>query len=1045
MQTARLAGGIKLPAHALPTQYRYNTLNQVTAQKSPDGGKTEYWYDRLGRLALSRNARQLAMSSANNNYFSYTRYDTLGRITEVGQLRDTLNQAITDTFTRNETALTDWYASLQKNREQVTNTIYDIPYIGFVEADPTLVTAQQNVRNRVSYVTYTDKPDMTSSYNHGSFYSYDIHGNVDTLLQDYGQSGVVPNIMNKNGNRWKKLVYEYDLISGKVNKVMYQPRFSDQWTHRYYYDAENRLTEVETSTDGYTWEREAKYEYYLHGPLARTILGQQQVQGIDYAYTIQGWLKGVNSTGATIPHDMGGDAKAGGINQYIARDALGFNLNYFDGDYKTINPGVNPFPSYRLAGGSLPDSVYRPLYNGNISSMATHIRKFDELGHVPIFYNYRYDQLNRLVKQDAFFFSFNASTNSYGSNWAPDSTFHEDISYDPNGNIQHYNRYAIGAGSKMDGLTYKYYPGTNKLRQVNDHIVANKYGSNSWDLIYDLDDQADTSNYVYDEIGNLIQDKQENVTGIQWNVYGKITEVNRTATTANPYTKVAYSYDAQGNRIGKTSYQGNGRQDHTWYVRDAQGNLMSTYTANNSTPVEPANLQTLFLTQADVYVYGSSRLGMLARGTNAVDNGNSTGPWINPYYNGDNYNRGYRQYELTNHLGNVLTVISDRNFGVSSGGSLTLPSGAVIPVVDYYNPDMVAANDYYPFGMLSRTFQTADKYRFGFNGKEADSEVKSRQNQQDYGMRIYDPRVGRFLSVDPIAGEFSGLTPYQFGHNNPIALIDLDGLEGIEPPKPGKPGAKEGDVKTTEGETVYAPSDCNCPESEGIKKTKTWYWYSGHLNREAKADWYSKEEYGYITQDWEHGQVLPKYEGNALTSAFNGVNQERIINGKVVRNWNGYAVGEDGYLISGGILTTYYPGVKEAGGERQLLKGLGNLARLRRIAPGLFKNGKYTVYSGFKDGVLYIGKTGYTIAQRYAGKIAPAGVRALQGLSGKIPNNGVAKGVEQLVMELNGWVGRGTTVLSNKNAATVNEIYKVVARRWLNQNVKNWETLFKFQ
>lgn len=68
-------------------------------------------------------------------------------------------------------------------------------------------------------------------------------------------------------------------------------------------------------------------------------------------------------------------------------------------------------------------------------------------------------------------------------------------------------------------------------------------------------------------------------------------------------------------------------------------------------------------------------------------------------------------------------------------------------------------------------------YRYGFNGKEGDDEVKGDDNQQDYGMRIYDPRVGRFLSVDPIGREYPELTPYQFASNTPIWAIDLDGLE----------------------------------------------------------------------------------------------------------------------------------------------------------------------------------------------------------------------------------------------------------------------------
>lgn len=135
---------------------------------------------------------------------------------------------------------------------------------------------------------------------------------------------------------------------------------------------------------------------------------------------------------------------------------------------------------------------------------------------------------------------------------------------------------------------------------------------------------------------------------------------------------------------------------------------------------------------------------------------------------------------IGNHLGNVLTVISDRNFGVSSGGSLTLPNGATIPAVDYYDPDMLAANDYYPFGMLSRTIGTPDKYRFGFNGKETDNEVKGRQNQIDYGARVHDPRIGRFLSVDPLTKDYPWYTPYQFAGNKPIRFIDLDGLEEAE-------------------------------------------------------------------------------------------------------------------------------------------------------------------------------------------------------------------------------------------------------------------------
>ena len=71
-------------------------------------------------------------------------------------------------------------------------------------------------------------------------------------------------------------------------------------------------------------------------------------------------------------------------------------------------------------------------------------------------------------------------------------------------------------------------------------------------------------------------------------------------------------------------------------------------------------------------------------------------------------------------------------------------------------------------------------YRYGFNGKENDNEVKGiKGSQQDYGMRIYDTRLGKFFSVDPLTKSFPSLTPYQFASNSPIANIDLDGLEAI--------------------------------------------------------------------------------------------------------------------------------------------------------------------------------------------------------------------------------------------------------------------------
>lgn len=77
-----------------------------------------------------------------------------------------------------------------------------------------------------------------------------------------------------------------------------------------------------------------------------------------------------------------------------------------------------------------------------------------------------------------------------------------------------------------------------------------------------------------------------------------------------------------------------------------------------------------------------------------------------------------------------------------------------------------------------------DSYRFGFNGKEKDDEVYGASGTSyDYGFRIYDPRVARFLSTDPLFKSYPFYTPYQFAGNNPVAFIDLDGLERAVPKK----------------------------------------------------------------------------------------------------------------------------------------------------------------------------------------------------------------------------------------------------------------------
>jgi RHS repeat-associated protein len=733
------------PLHGLATTYAYNSLDQVVKQISPDGGTSRFWYDRLGKLTVSQNAEQLQSSvvGESSNRYSYTKYDAFDRIVEVGE-KVNASSAMTEATARDNASLQTWMQSGQNN--QITQTIYD-------EAPAYAPGLLTNLRKRVSasivWESGLGAPQRTAA----TYYSYDIRGNVKTFYQENSkllEFDAVTGI--------KRIDYEFDLVSGKVNKVKYQEGKGDQFYYSYRYDADNRVVEARTSRDGLIWNTEATYRYYLHGPLARTELGHNKVQGLDNAYTLQGWLKGINSQQLDASKDMSQDGYTGSTFSLMARDVIGFSLGYFNGDYQPVESAASAFGmTYQTA--PLPNTASgNELFNGNVSNTTLAINKLNN-GALKG-YSYRYDQLNRLKQMRMHDLSAGGST---WNNNSILSTYQEDISYDGNGNILGYqrkgnvNNATVGYG--MDNLSYNYNRSSdgnllnNKLRHVSDGISANLYTT-------DIDDQT-TDYYTYDKVGNIIQEGPAlNANNIYWTVYGKIKQMERLANSPDDKI-ISYKYDASGNRISKSvEIPGNNTQ-HTFYVRDAQGNVLGVYT--RYVPAMPSPNDKYTLKWAEQHLYGSSRLGMWH------PNLDVTSTWTAPGAGNGQINIGEREYELSNHLGNVLATISDGKTGIDVGSNGT---------IDYYEANVLTASDYYPFGMqMPGRIWNSGIYRYGFNGKENDNEAKGDGNQLDYGVRVYDPRIGKFLSVDPLASSYPWYTPYQFAGNKPIWATDLDGLE----------------------------------------------------------------------------------------------------------------------------------------------------------------------------------------------------------------------------------------------------------------------------
>lgn len=811
-------GVVVSPQHRLQTEYKYNSLNQLVWQKTPDGGETRFAYDALGRIIASQNAKQLegyfpdlGGRPAHITMMSYTHYDALGRIREAGEIH--ISQIDVESYGINDegkllvnNAVAENFNTIIKEktyhlRKGVTKTIYDKTDFN-LEGDKAFKLFKNykpySTRNRVTAVKYFDviKPyaPEESDFNNVLLYDYDIHGNVKELI-----TYINDNELKALKQHIKSVQYNYDLISGNVNKVVYQENKQDQFIHKYNYDADNRITAAHTSTNGVIWEKDAEYLYYEHGPLARVLIGDKQVQAMDYVYTLQGWLKGVNSDQLNPTKDAGKS-----LNTNVAQDAFGFALSYFTNDYTprkatATNPFINSQNEYKANLG---------LFNGNIRGMATSLMNLDEKPIETIYNHYQYDQLNRITKMHQ------GDKNNMLTSYA----------YDRNGNLTNLTRQSAAIStSPFDVLTYEYSKDeegnikSNKLERVTDAVPAN-FTKN------DIDSHKEY--YVYDEIGQLTADYDENISNIKWRPDGKVEQITKTDDT-----KITFMYDGLGNRLSKTV--GKNKPITTYYIRDAQGNVLSVYekndnrdgntsstTINKNLILENGNITTkekpktaqqtitvagglntynivspngdeeliagqeitlkngftaqngsnfvaridevvatptdLLYTLKEQHIYGSSRIGVQQPNKVVANQAGRKDPTLFSNTVGD------KRYELSNHLGNVLAVITDRKLTSKNNGNIQL------------KPDVVAYNDYYPFGMLvpGRHGNSGD-YRYGYQGSEKDNEVKGEGNSYTTHYRFLDPRVGRWMSIDPVT--MPSESPYSSMANNPVLYNDVNG------------------------------------------------------------------------------------------------------------------------------------------------------------------------------------------------------------------------------------------------------------------------------
>ncbi|WP_438424960.1 RHS repeat-associated core domain-containing protein [Aquimarina macrocephali] len=303
------------------------------------------------------------------------------------------------------------------------------------------------------------------------------------------------------------------------------------------------------------------------------------------------------------------------------------------------------------------------------------------------------------------------------------------VSYDRNGNILTLQRKGTIVSSPdisrvndfgiMDNLGYTYDVG-NKLMRVTD--TGNK--------TYGFKDGTNTNDdFAYDENGNMIIDRNKGITSMTYNHLNMPVEITFNNSSSK---KISYVYDAYGIKLKKQ-------------VTNGASVTMTEY-ANN-------------------YIYENNELSFFDHKEGYVEpESDGTYTYI---------------YEYKDHLGSVRLRYADND---KDGKIDVVRNGVDIDGDGDYTNEIREEKNYYPFGLVQKGYNytiRGRKHNFGFNGKEEQNSLDF--GMLDFGARNYDPALGRWMNIDPLAEFMPSFSPFSYAFDNPVLYIDIDGMLPMGP------------------------------------------------------------------------------------------------------------------------------------------------------------------------------------------------------------------------------------------------------------------------
>ncbi|MFC4478388.1 DUF6443 domain-containing protein [Flavobacterium chungangensis] len=493
-------------------QYKYDNKNRLAEKKLP-GKQWEFIvYDKLDR-AVATGPAFSPFKDENVEGWIITKYDAFGRPIYTGwsnqasntatrkSLQDAQNNATVVFESRQTSGSIDGIEAHYSNVLAPTSfkllTVNYYDGYAFPNAQPLPSTIEEQL------VLTNVKTLATGSWTRAITTASSTAGETSTIFYD-DKARPIKNYLQNHLGGYTSSESKIDFAGKTLYTITKHKRTSGDAEivvrEEFTYSPQDRLLTHTHQINGGTVELLTYNSYDALGQLESKKVGSSvgsPLQKVDFQYNIRGWLKEINKT-SNLQQDTD------------PADLFAFKINY-----ETTQTDI---------------SDVKALYNGNISE--TFWKTASDLNERA--YGYKYDNLNRL-------------TNAvYEKNGLTTSAYDENLSYDKNGNIKTLSRkgdYDPQLGNlDIDDLVYTYPANSNQLSKVAD----NSNNSSGFNDVNKTDDD-----YSYDDNGNMIADKNKNITSITYNHLNLPKKITFGTTGS-----IEYFYNASGQKLEKQVTEG---------------------------------------------------------------------------------------------------------------------------------------------------------------------------------------------------------------------------------------------------------------------------------------------------------------------------------------------------------------------------------------------------------------------------------------------------------------------------------------------------------